>query len=358
MAVDPSIPARAGERPAPTGERARRNRWTVAVPVAAVGLAVAALSLTLPVLPRAGTGPTAQAAVPTAPLSPPAVPSDSAYLGAFVSPDQQVAQSQSDIRVELSELGEFDGAFGRPLGLVHVFQDWHDPVKNSVLAAVASTGATPVVDWGCTSDATIISGSQDSLITSYATALKKYGRPVFLRWFWEMNLDKLPRAVSCLAGLGATGYVEAWQHIWTIFHQVGATNVAFVWCPSVDATTPAAATYYPGSSFVDWIGFDGYDRKQDPTVITTAFVPFYEQWSTEGKPMMIGETGATSDQATFIGDLAAALPTTFPDIKAVLYYDSESTLDWTLTDQPGNLGFSQFVAMGQAAYFAFPFAGS
>ncbi len=297
------------------------------------------------------------AALPAGSPPPPAVPSSGAYLGAFVAPHDDQIQAQGDVRLELAQLGNFDGAIGRPLGLVHVYQPWSTPVKTSTLAALSATGATPVVDWTCTSDESIIDGSQDALITSYADALRDYGRPVFLRWFWEMNLVGLPRASGCLGSQGSPGYVQAWQHIWTIFHDAGATNVAFVWCPSINAPAAAAADY-PGDAYVDWIGWDGYDRKQDPSIIKTTFLPFYDAWVTHGKPMMIGETGATTDQATFLAQLAAALPVSFPQVHAVLYYDSKSDFDWTLVNTPGQLGFDAFVAMGQLPYFGYPFVGA
>ena len=157
--------------------------------------------------------------------------------------------------------------------------------------------------------------------------------------------------------MGPTGYVLAWQHIWTIFQSVGASNVAFVWCPSIQGTG-FASSYYPGNSYVDWIGWDGYDRKQDPTMLNTQFLPFYSFWKSSGKPMMIGETGATIDQATYLAQLQNALPVTFPGVKAVMYYDSKSTSDWTLTDTPGDLGVTAFTTLGQTPYFGFPFIGS
>ena len=288
---------------------------------------------------------------------PPPVPTSSAYLGAFVAPDQAESQAQSDIRVELSDLGNFDGVLGRPLGLVHVYQNWRNPVKNAALAALAATGATPFIDWSCTSDADIIDGSQDTLITDYAEQLASFGQPVFLRWFWEMNLTGLTRTANCLGTSGASGYVEAFQHIVTLFRAAGADNVAFVWCPSV-AGSDFAAPYYPGNDYVDWIGWDGYDRDQNPDLLSDTFLPFYEHWLPEGKPMLIGETGATTDQATYVTDLTDNLPTLMPDVKAVLYYDSVSTQDWTLADQPGNDGLAAFVAMGQTGYFLYPFDGS
>jgi Glycosyl hydrolase family 26 len=292
-----------------------------------------------------------------APAGPPPVPTDGAYLGAFVAPHQAEADAQSDIRVELGDIGNFDGVFGRPLGIVHVYQNWADPVKNSALAALAATGATPMIDWACTSDADIIDGSQDTLITSYAEQLASFGLPVFLRWFWEMNLTGEPRTAGCLGSDGATGYVQAFQHIVTLFRAAGATNVAFVWCPSIQGSN-FAAPYYPGDNYVDWIGWDGYDRKQDPNMLTDLFLPFYENWLPHGKPMMIGETGATLDQATYLTDVTDNLPTLMPDVKAVVYYDSESTSDWTLEDQPGNLGLSAYITMGQTPYFMYPFSGS
>ncbi len=238
-----------------------------------------------------------------------------------------------------------------------MYQNWANPVKNSALAALAATGATPVIDWSCTSDADITDGSQDSFITSYADQLASLGQPVFLRWFWEMNLVNLPRTSACLGSAGAVGYVEAFQHIVTLFRAAGATNVAFVWCPSIAGTNYAAA-YYPGDSYVDWIAWDGYDRKQDPNMLTDQFLPFYQHWLPDGKPMMIGETGATIDQASYLTNLTDNLPALMPDVKAVLYYDSESTEDWTLQDLPGNLGLSAFITLGQTPYFMYPFVGS
>ncbi len=335
--------------------RTRRLRWVMVGAAIAMVMATASVTRTAMASPAPSSPAAALAAAPAGSPSPPGIPAHSAYLGAFVAPHLAELQAQADVRTELSQMGNFDGSIGRPLGLVHVYQPWNNPVKVATLAGLASTGVTPVIDWTCTSDASIINGSQDTLITAYADALKGYGRPVFLRWFWEMNLVALPRASGCLGTLGASGYIQAWQHIWTIFRTAGATNVAFVWCPSIYSL---GTTYYPGDSYVDWIGWDGYDRKQDPAMLTSQFLPFYNNWVTHGKPMMIGETGATIDQATYLAQLTAVLPVTFPQVHAVLYYDSKSNSDWTLVDTPGQLGFTQFVAMAQTPYFEFPFVGS
>ena len=347
----PPVPTRRDRRLAARRARIRRVLVVLAVVVLVGTVAGATRSAT------AATSPPAPRAAASATLVKPAVPQHSAYLGAFVAPHLGEVQAQADVRQELAQLGNFDGAMGRPLGLVHVYQAWGAPVRPSILAALTATGATPFIDWTCTSDASVINGSQDATITAYADSLKAYGRPVLLRWFWEMNLTNLPRTSGCLGALGATGYVQAWQHIWTIFQNEGAANVAFVWCPSIQGTN-YAAPYYPGDSYVDWIGWDGYDRKQSASATLAQFQPFYAYWVTHGKPLVIGETGATTDQATYLAALATALPAQFPQIRAVLYYDSKATSDWTLVDAPGDLGADQFAALGQTPYFGFPYVGS
>ena len=127
---------------------------------------------------------------------PPAVPpSGSAYLGAWVQPSAQGTNSPYGSRVELGNLDTFNGNLGRPLGLVHVYVTWGQPIPLSVLSAVANTGAIPVVDLSCapgtvseSGDAMIAQGMFNSTIDGYASQLSAYGKPVFFRWFKEMNL--------------------------------------------------------------------------------------------------------------------------------------------------------------------------
>ena len=262
-----------------------------------------------------------------------------------------------DVRLELAQIGNFDGTIGRPLGLVHVYQPWATPVKTSTLAALASTGATPVVDWTCTSDASIISGSQDALITSYADALKAYGRPVFLRWFWEMNLTNLPRTSGCLAGLGPPGTSRPGSTSGPSSRARGRPT----WpsCGARRSTGPGSASRTTRVT-PTWTGSAGTATTASRTrrCSTPSSCPSTTYWVPHGKPLMIGETGATTDQATYLAQLQAALPVTFPEVKAVLYYDSKSTSDWTLVDTPGNLGMTAFTTLGQTPYFGYPFVGS
>ena len=138
------------------------------------------------------------------------------YLGAWVLPDQSDHTTQSQNQLELSELGDFEDAIGRNLAVVHVYQPWSRALQqphplsalasNATLRRAVGRGAHPDDRLGLrghpgniVTDTQIVDGDEDAFITSYAEQLKAYGRPVFLRWFWEPNLvgDHAQRPTAC-----------------------------------------------------------------------------------------------------------------------------------------------------------------
>ena len=146
-----------------------------------------------------------------------------------------------------------------------------------------------------------------------------------------------------------SAYIAAWRHIWTIFHQEGARNVAFVWCPGLSGGNEAA--YYPGDPYVDWIGVDGYDRTDKGIGAGTfsgLFGGFYDTWVSHQKPVMIGETAATSfDQAQYIQSIQSSAPA-FPDVKAIVYFDSIGPrANWSLQGS----GIAAFKNLAGDSYF-------
>jgi hypothetical protein len=354
-------------------------------------------------------------------LSPPAIPpAGQAYLGAWVLPNGAGPYPfNSRIETELANLGEFQAELGRPLGLVHVYQNFDQPMSNSILNAISSSGAIPIIDWSClTTTGTaanttqIVKGTFDAQIKAYAEQLKAYGKPVFLRWLWEPNIDPGLGGLSkptCVHIVGNTPvqdgakYVAAWKHIWNIFKGtggVGATNVAFVWNPGLAGTisVPMLTAFWPGYHYVDWIGLDGYSRPNSqqadciPANATfaqmwkaTACTDLYDTLAGSGfaksgpatspqLPMMIGETGATNPssdpnhQRDYLeGNTGSILQdfqgNMFPDIKAISYYDGTNPElgdngTWTLSSQVASggtapSGLAAFAILGASPKFSF-----
>lgn len=323
-------------------------------------LSAGAAHVTEGTLTTSGTAGTAGTAS-TAGRQPPPVPTKGAYLGAWVDPEAIGETNSNTVEGELSELSDFQADIGRPLAIVHAYQQWSTPLSNQTLEALASTGAIPMIDWACgDTDEHIIEGDDDTMLTTYALQLKQYGGPLFMRWYWEPNFPKSANYKDCIDPNGAIGYAEAWQHIWRIFNAVGDTNVAWVWNPASSGTLTGLQAYYPGNQYVNWIGIDGYDRTGHET-FTDIFKNLYDELSLKDKPMLIGETGAPatasgtdSAQATYLGTIASEVPSQFPDIKAIMYFDAERTgggqgvQQFTLTPA----GTDAFASLGENPYFA------
>ena len=309
--------------------------------------------------------PAAPTPAPTAPTTPPPTtppvalrpvvpPTNGVWLGAY--PDPFTSNGDSTIEEVLIHLPEFNQKIGRDLAIVSVYQPWAAGwVLNSNLTQIAdSQGAIPMVSWRCgETNERLVSGASDALIFQFANQLKAYGRPVLLRWFWEANF--LNNEICLTTGTAdeeAALYVAAFQRIAEIFDVAGATNVAFVWAPSTATVAAPMDAFYPGDEYVDWIGADGYDRQQlGAATFTAQFDDWYAMFHDRGKPMMVAETGATTDQAEYLRGIAEVLPRDFPEIKALIYFDAAGDIDWRLGSY-GATGLAAFAELGRRPYFA------
>ncbi len=306
------------------------------------------------------------------PLIKPLIPVSGIYLGAWTHPSVSGVANIDSFTTNLTNFNNSISSSNRKLDIAHIFSTcWTTPAPISNMNTVSSDGGMPLVDWGplptaisnpnCSSTATlspssyeqIANGSQDSVIKTYADALKAYNKPVFLRWDWEMNLKDPTHT-----GLGTSSeFIAAWQHIYNLFQSDGAANVAFVWCPGLSGGLSGFSTWYPGDQYVDWIAIDGYDHHQlGAATFTSNFGGtggWYETWSSHNKPLMIAENGADStisggtidgnvaEQATYLQGVQSDLDSgNYSDIKAWVYFDSLGTSgDWTL----GGIGLNQFI---------------
>jgi hypothetical protein len=272
-------------------------------------------------------------------------PTCTIYVGGFISPTQGETPSQQ-IASELT----FEQEIGRHMGMAMHYYQWTDAWPGILEANDTQNGRIPVISWHCgTTDAEVIAGNWDSLLTQRALAVAAYGRPIFVRYKWEMNLlyPKKGNGTECedpahdypipkgghKVQYNPQYFIWAWDHIRSVFYLNGATNVVWLFNPSSSGVDPNL--YYPGDSEVDWVGFDHYGTKQ----IKDFEVVFTQKGATHGgrelhtypyfvaqypnKPLMIAETGELQPaQPTFIGGADAALQNDFPHIQAVLYWDS------------------------------------
>lgn len=324
-----------------------------------ISLSVVASTLALAALTCCGTGGPGKGAgtIPGPPgptLSPllllPA--SGSIYLGVFVNPSQMPSPPPS-------LLAGFEQQVGRRMAVSTHYYGFYESFPGPYEADDVANGRIPIDSWDCQpSNAAVASGVDDSAIRARADAIKAFGHPIFLRYMWEMNLPATPTfrnicydKVNDLPNgvFSPQNYIAAWDRIRMIFAQENVTNVVWVWNPS-GAKNPLP--YYPGASETDWVGFDRYNDG-NVSMLATYQQP-YAWLAPLGKPIMIGETGATETvQRAFFASAPQTLQTYFPMVKAYMYFDSTNvnfagSYSWVIS--PTNI--PSFATMANDPYFS------
>jgi endoglucanase len=254
-----------------------------------------------------------------------------------------------------------EAAIGRKLNIDHLFYPWTTVFPGWRQSWDLANGRIPMISWGSTNLSQVVNGSSDATIRDRANALAALGGPVMLRWFAEMDADHF--AGHEIAS--PSQFVTAWRHMHDIFVSRGATNVQWVWCPNAYAfSTGEAQQFYPGDAYVDWICADGYNwapaRPNSQWVsFQNIFTSFYAWGAPKAQPLMIGETGvlenAPGDKAAWITAMGTTVKTTYPEIKALVYFDAYATAnfggwyDWRLDTSTSS--FNAFKALAADPYF-------
>lgn len=281
------------------------------------------------------------------------------YWGAEVGNQFTGTQSPWDMNAQNDfQSREAGGKKASIINLYAPFQDCSNgPCTNfnfptTVFNNIRNAGAIPMFSWGSDqlqkngptdgngslSLQSVASGADDAYLRQFAADAKAWGHRFFLRFNYEMNTGWVSWAQSA-NGQNASQEVAAWRHVHDIFTSEGATNATWVWCPNVanKAAADDFSSVYPGDNYVDWTCLDGYNYGgkiwQSPDQV---FKTSYDDVTklAPSKPMMIGETGSVEDggsKAQWISTLLKELPTQYPKIAAVNWFDNvDGPNNWTL----------------------------
>lgn len=248
-------------------------------------------------------------------------------------------------QAEFTLLPAFITKMGRPMAFIPIFLPMGQTLPIESLQRADALGARPLIDLGCAAVGPTAAGANDAALAALAATIKAFGKPVFVRWYWEFShADPAHTTRSCDAAGNGPGFAAAWRHLAGVLK--AAPNVSLVWCPS--AGDKGAALYYPGDDVVDWIGGDGFARDPGAT-FDSVFGAWYAAFASHGKPMMIGATGAiASDQQSYIDEIRLELPSKYPLIRAVNYFNAAGgNGDFTLVGS----GLDAFKALAADASF-------
>lgn len=283
-------------RPAARSSSGRRANWTWKF-VGLAACAVLIIATTALVIAHPWAAPRSRSAPRAQPVH------HLGYVGVY----------EPDAPFSYSEVDQFARAIGRQPNLVSYYSPWRWPFESGFATLAAEHGAVMLVqmDPRNVSVASIAAGRYDAYLRSYATAVKAFGSQVILSFGHEMNgrwdswgYEHVPPAV----------FVRAWRRIVNVFRAVGATNVTWMWTVNIvdsNPPIPDPSPWWPGSSYVNWVGIDGY-YYQSTQMFAQVFGPtIVDVRSLTSDPIFIAETGAgpNTGQPAKINDLFAGLRT-------------------------------------------------
>ena len=278
----------------------------------------------------------------------------SLYWGAWIGSQHTGTEAPWD----MNATADFEAEAGKPLSLIHFSSPFADCSQNPCaeysfptkpMETIRSHGAIPFFSWSSQSTPSslsepdyqlsdVASGRYDAYIRKFAAEAAAWGQPFFLRFDWEMNGNWFPWAEG-VNGNGEGEYVQAWRHVHDLFAQAGATNATWVWCPNVDPKGEFrdVGAFYPGDAYVDWTCLDGYNWGGNRwTSFSDLFGPTYHRIVDEiapDKPMIIAEVGCSEhggSKSRWISEMLQQLPTAFPRVHGVMWFDKFQENDWPL----------------------------
>jgi mannan endo-1,4-beta-mannosidase len=245
---------------------------------------------------------------------------------------------------------QFTRVTGKQPNLVSYYSPWLEAFQRGFATSMASRGAETVVqiDPKNVSLASIANGQYDRYLRSYAAEVKAFGRQVVLSFGHEMNGDwyswgyhNTPSAV----------FVGAWRRVVSVFRSAGASNAIWLWTVNIidkNVPIPNPSRWWPGKSYVNWVGIDGYYYTSSQTFAQVFGPTIVDVRELTKAPILIAETGASlaAGQQAKINDLFAGVESY--GLLGFMWFDANSTnpsdgepLHWRISNPVALAAFGQ-----------------
>ncbi|WP_246250331.1 MULTISPECIES: glycoside hydrolase family 26 protein [Actinomadura] len=276
--------------------------------------------------PKSSAGsPSKTSGSPDGSASPSAGPSGSPSQSPSGSPSGKPTGKDAG-RPGMEPVAAFESGLGRQLDIVQSYRGWKSPFPTGLDSSVLASSRYLLLTWGGADTKEIILGEHDELIRSRARAIKATGKPIFLRWSRDMDKKSSQKRVH-----SAADFIAAWKHLRAVFKQEKVDNVAWVWCPSARGFGSGnAGSFYPGDDEVDWICADAQPGGDYDYRDLSEAVKLFVQWARgRAKPIMIAEFGVPKSYGERRAEWLRAAARTLqdPQVKAVVYFDSDEQAD-------------------------------
>lgn len=247
----------------------------------------------------------------------------------------------------------FETKVGQPMRSRTVFVHWgnENAFPWDVANALKPTNKTLIIFWeamdynGPTvnqpkfSYDAIIRGDWDSYIKSFAAEAKKYGGPVILIPFEEMNGDWYPWS-GTKNGNTPEKHKKAYQHVRNLFQD--QPNVKFGWAVNQDSVPDSQANkieaYYPGNEYVDYVGVNGFNFGNPWMTFDQVFGQALKTLQTYNKPIYIFSmaSAAGPQKAAWITDAFTQIQR-HPEINGWTWFNENKEQNWLIWSDDASL---------------------
>jgi Glycosyl hydrolase family 26 len=249
------------------------------------------------------------------------------YLGAFAKGSP----------VSYAPMKAFAAATGAHLNLALYYSGWYEKFQSTFATQAKDNNAIPFIQidpTGIQFEA-IVSGAYDKYLETIATDIAGYGartnQGVIIGFGHEMNGRWFPWGYKHVA---PALFVAAWRHIVNVFRQQGADDVTWLWTVNivnpVHNEIPSPTPWWPGGSYVTWVGIDGYYLKSSWTFASLFGPTINIVRSLTLDPILISETAASPavGQPAKIRDLFAGVRAY--GLLGFVWFDGKGTQEYSL----------------------------
>lgn len=302
------------------------------------------------------------------------IPANSAYTGAYID----IGENEDE--VTLDTIDDFEKLAGKHQAIIASSSYWGEQnFPTDSVSLIQQHGSIPLVYWspwdtpyeeGGGPDrfslTDILAGKWDDYIDAWAVSAKQFAHPFFVSLANEPNGSGFPWS-GCYYGAGKIipntnpvqyegpeTYKKAYRYVVDRVRAKGASNIIWVF-QVINYSDPQddwnyANQYYPGASYVDWIGLSVYGQQYADDK-WSAFTPLLQEPYAEvcrldpHKPIMLAEWGCgefpkSGSKSQFIAEAFDDMKKNYTRLKAAVFWneswqnEDDTTSDLRINSSP------------------------
>jgi mannan endo-1,4-beta-mannosidase len=328
-AAGPGVTAVTEPEPGPghAAVRGRRVNWFRGHATALICVAAVLIVAVVFVITRLSSTPTRPAALEPV-----------RYLGVY----------ERSVPASYAGIDQFGQAIGKQPDLAPYYSSWGEPFAAAFATTAARHGAAPLVQINPAHVqlTAITAGRYDGYLRQFADAVRAYRHRVIIGFGHEPNGYWFSWGYSHAT---AASFVAAWRHIVNVFRAQGTSNVTWLWTINIIDTKGGIqppAPWWPGSSYVNWVGIDGYYYEPSWTFAPLFGPTIKAVRALTRDPILISETAAgNAVQPTKITNLFAG--TRAYGLLGFVWFNVDKEQSWQVTSPAAVAAFRRGVRVYQ-----------